>query len=214
MEQYFTELTQTEVREFFHPNLWPNTPDILSDYLRDGGRPAFMTRLVLAATLGASYGIYGPAYELCENKRKDTVSEEYLNSEKYELKHWDIDDPSSLKDFIAKVNRTRQGNPALQGDLSLRFHPVDNEQLICYSKQTEDLSNIILMVVNLDYRYKQSGWVELPLKELGQDADHPYQVHDLLNDKSYRWRGSRNYVELDPTSCPAHIFRIEPSVAE
>ncbi len=214
LEQYFTELTQTEVREFFRPNLWPNTPDILSDYLRDGGKPAFMARLVLAATLGASYGIYGPAYELCENKRKDTASEEYLNSEKYEIKHWDTNNPDSLKGFIASVNRIRRENPALQSDLSLRFHPVDNEQLICYSKRTEDLANIILVVVNLGYRYKQSGWVELPLNELGLEVDQPYRVHDLLNDKSYRWRGSRNYVELDPQTCPAHILRVEPAVAE
>jgi len=208
LTQYFTELTQTEVQEFFRPNLWPNTPDILSDYLRDGGRPAFMTRLVLAATLGANYGIYGPAFELCENHRKDTISEEYLNSEKYELKHWDTDSPNSLKDFIAQVNDIRRENPALQSDWSLRFHSVDNDQLICYSKHTEDLSNVILVVVNLDYRYKQSGWVELSLEELGLDYGQSYEVHDLLVDTTYQWQGSRNYVELNPQKIPAHIFRI------
>ena len=210
--QYFTELTQTEVREFFRPNLWPNTPDILSDYLRDGGRPAFMIRLVLAATLGANYGIYGPAFELCENRRKDTVSEEYLDSEKYELKHWNIKSANSLKDFVARVNRIRRENPSLQGDWSLRFHPVDNEQLICYSKQTEDLTNVILVVVNLDYRWKQSGWVELPLDTLGINASQSYQVYDLLNDASYRWKGSRNYVELDPDISPAHIFLVQQTL--
>jgi starch synthase (maltosyl-transferring) len=208
LTQYFTELTQTDVREFFRPNLWPNTPDILGDYLRDGGRPAFMTRLVLAATFGANYGIYGPAFELCENRRKDTVSEEYLNSEKYEIKHWDIDSSNSLRDFITQVNHIRRENPALQSDLSLRFHSVDNEQLIGYSKRTEDLTNIILVVVNLDYRYKQSGWVGLSLEEFGLDPGQPFKVHDLLADATYQWRGPRNYVELDPKKVPAHIFRI------
>jgi starch synthase (maltosyl-transferring) len=206
--QYFTELTQTDVREFFRPNLWPNTPDILSDYLRDGGRPAFMTRLVLAATLGANYGIYGPAFELWENHRKDKESEEYLDSEKYELKAWDINSPNSLKDFIALVNSIRRENPALHSDLSLYFHSVDNDQLICYSKRTEDFSNVILVVANLDYKYKQSGWVDLSLEELGLDNDWPYEVHDLLVDVTYGWQGSRNYVELDPGKIPAHIFRI------
>jgi len=213
LTQYFTELTQTDVREFFRANLWPNTPDILSDYLRDGGRPAFMTRLVLAATLGANYGIYGPAFELCENHRKDDESEEYLNSEKYELKDWDIQSPSSLKDLIARVNRIRRQNLALQNDLSLRFHSVDNEQLICYSKRTGDFSNVILVVVNLDYRYKQSGWVDLSLEELGLDHGNSYEVHDLLGDATYNWQGVRNYVELDPQKIPAHIFRIHQGIA-
>jgi starch synthase (maltosyl-transferring) len=209
LTQYFTELTQTDVREFFRPNLWPNTPDILSDYLRDGGRPAFMTRLVLAATLGANYGTYGPAFELCENRRKDRESEEYLNSEKYEIKHWDIERPDSLKGFIARVNGIRRENPALQSDLSLRFHNTDNDQLICYSKRTEDHANVIVVVVNLDYRYKQSGWVALSLEELGLDYDQSYEVHDLLTDTVYRWQGPRNYIELDPKKIPAHIFRVE-----
>jgi len=214
LTQYFTELTQTDVREFFRPNLWPNTPDILSDYLRDGGRPAFITRLVLAATLGANYGIYGPAFELCENRRKDKESEEYLNSEKYELKQWNIKSRNSLKDFITRVNGIRRENPALQSDLSLCFHPVDNDQLICFSKRTEDLSSLILVVVNLDYRYKQSGWIELSLEEVGLDNNRPYEVSDLLTDVTYRWQGSRNYVELDPRKIPAHIFRINRGIAK
>jgi len=212
LTQYFTELTQTEVREYFRPNLWPNTPDILTEYLQSGGRPAFMARLVLAATLGASYGIYGPAFELCVDQPREPGSEEYLNSEKYEIKHWDIARPDSLKDFIARVNRIRRQNPALHSDWSLRFHTLDNEQLICYSKHTEDLSNIILVVVNLDYRHTQSGWVELPLAELGHTPQEPYQVHDLLDDARYLWHGSRNYVELNPQICPAHIFRVQRRV--
>jgi len=209
LEQYFTELTQTPVREFYRPNLWPNTPDILSDYLRDGGRPAFIARLVLAATLGANYGIYGPAFELCENCRKDTVSEEYLNSEKYEIKGWDIEKPDSLRGIIRLVNKARRENPALQSDHSLRFHHVDNDQLICFSKCTQDRSNVILVVVNLDYRYRQSGWVTLSLEELKIAQNREYQVHDLLVDATYTWKGPRNYVELSPEKLPAHIFRVE-----
>jgi starch synthase (maltosyl-transferring) len=210
--QYFTELTQTEVREYFRPNLWPNTPDILTEYLQFGGRPAFMARLTLAATLGASYGIYDPAFELCETRPREPGSEEYLDSEKYEIKNWDIGGPGSLKDFTGRVNRIRRENPALQDDWSLRFHEVDNEQLICYSKRTHGHSNVILVVVNLDPHHTQSGWVEFPLKELGIDAQQPYQMHDLLSDARYLWQGSRNYVELSPHIVPAHIFRIRRRV--
>jgi starch synthase (maltosyl-transferring) len=209
---YFTTLTQTEVREFFRPNLWPNTPDILTEYLQFGGRPAFMTRLVLAATLGASYGIYGPAFELCENRPREPGSEEYLNSEKYEIRHWEIDRPESLKDFIARINRIRRDNPALQHDWCLRFHGVTNEQLLCYSKQTEDHWDVILVVVNLDPYHTQSGWVELSPEALDFPDDDPYQVHDLLSDSRYLWQGRRNYVELDPKVVPAHIFRLRRRV--
>jgi starch synthase (maltosyl-transferring) len=213
LTEYFNELTQTDLKEFFRPNLWPNTPDILSDYLRDGGRPAFMARLVLAATIGANYGVYGPAFELCENHRKDTTSEEYLDSEKYELKRWNIADPDSLKDFIARVNRIRMENPALKGDLNLRFHEVNNDQLICYSKRTEDHANVILVVVNLDYRYRQSGWISLSLEELGLRSNEIYEVHDLLVDTVYHWQGARNYVELDPRKIPAHILKVQRQAA-
>lgn len=206
--QYFLEINQTEAREYFRSNLWPNTPDILTEYLQSGGRPAFMSRLILAATLGANYGIYGPAFELCENQPREPGSEEYLDSEKYEIKFWDIERSNSLKDFIARVNRIRKENPALQSDSNLRFHTVDNDKLICYSKNTEDLSNIILVVVNLDPHYTHSGWVELPLRELGLDPTQPYQVHELLSDARYLWQGHRNYVELNPHISPAHILRI------
>ena len=210
--QYFTDLTQTQVREYFHPNLWANTPDILTEYLQFGGRPAFMSRFVLAATLGASYGIYGPAFELCETRPREPGSEEYLDSEKYEIKNWDIGRPDSLKDFIGRVNRIRRENPALQGNWSLRFHKVDNDQLLCYSKRTDDLSNTVLVVVNLDPHYTQSGWVEFPLEELGIDPQKPYQMHDLLSDARYLWQGSRNYIELNPQIVPAHIFRMRRHV--
>jgi starch synthase (maltosyl-transferring) len=209
---YFTELTHTEVREFFRPNLWPNTPDILTEYLQLGGRPAFMTRFVLAATLGASYGIYGPAFELCESRPREPGSEEYLNSEKYEIKGWDIARPDSLKDLIARVNRIRRENPALHRDGDLRFHSVTNDQLLCYSKHTEDHADVILVVVNLDPHHTQSGWVELSSEVLEGARESHYQVHDLLSDSRFLWHGQRNFVELNPSVVPAHIFRLRRRV--
>lgn len=208
LTQYLEELTRTEVREYFRPNFWPNTPDILNEYLQFGGRPAFMIRLVLAATLAANYGIYGPAFELCVRTPREPGSEEYLDSEKYELKVWNLETPQSLRHFIAQVNRIRRTNPALQSDWQLQFHPVDNDQLICYSKQTEDRSNVIVVVVNLDPFHTQSGWVSLPLEELGIDPQRPYQMHDLLSNARYLWRGPRNYVELRSDTIPAHIFSV------
>ena len=208
LTDYFNELTHSEVREYFRPNLWPNTPDILPEFLQVGGRPAFMIRFILAATLGASYGIYGPAYELCENTPYQSGSEEYLNSEKYELKHRDLDSAWSLKDFIARINRIRKMNPALQSNQNLRFHGTDNPSLICFSKATDDLSNIIVVVVNLDSFHAQTGWVDLDLNSLGLDAAHAFQVHDLLGEGRYLWQGPRNYVELLPESLPAHILHV------
>lgn len=208
LTDYFTDLTKTEVREYFRPNLWPNTPDILTEFLQVGGRPAFMIRFILAATLGANCGIYGPAYELCENVPVQPGSEEYLNSEKYELKQRDLKAPESLKGLISAVNRIRKENPALQSDWSLRFHQTDNPALICYSKATNDLSNVILVVVNLDCFHVQSGWLNLDLAPIGVDPNHAFQVHDLLGEGYYLWQGPRNYVELTPGSLPAHIFRV------
>lgn len=205
--EYLTELMKTEVREYFRPNFWPNTPDILPEQLQYGGRSAFTIRMALAATLSSSYGIYGPAFELCVN---DAVpgKEEYLHSEKYELKHWDWDAPGNLKDFIARVNRIRRENPALQIPWILKFYEVDNDYLLFYAKATEDFSNIILVVVNLDPYHTQSGWLKVPIHELGIDPDQPYLVHDLLSDDKYIWQGERNYVELNPQVLPANILRI------
>ena len=206
LTEYFEELTQTDVRDFFRPNLWPNTPDILTDYLQNGGRPAFMIRLVLAATLGANYGIYGPAFELAENSAVRQGSEEYLDSEKYQIRNWDLDNPASLSGLITTINKIRRENPALHSDLSLQFHPVDNEQIIAYSKTTDDLLNIVVVVVNLDPERTQAGMIDLPLDALHLDPRQPYQMHDLLTDTKYVWRGLRNYVELNPQRLPAHIF--------
>ncbi len=208
LTEYFIELTAGEGREYFRPNAWPNTPDILHEYLQLGGRPAFMTRLVLAATLCANYGIYGPPFELCENKPRQPGSEEYLDSEKYQIKHRDLDRPDGLRDFITRVNAARRDNPALHSDWNLRFHSIDNDQLICYSKVTRERTDAMLMVVNLDWEHTQSGWVDLNLEELGVAGGEAFQVHDLLSDARYLWHGPRNYVELNPHICPAHVFRL------
>jgi starch synthase (maltosyl-transferring) len=205
---YLTELTKTQVREFFRPNQWPNTPDILTEFLQSGGRAGFALRYVLAATLGANYGIYGPAFELLEGRPVRSGSEEYLDSEKYQIRHWNLDTPGSLRGLISAVNRARRDNIALQNDWSLDFHPVDNEQIICYSKRSADTANLIVVVVNLDPFRTQSGFVTLPLDEFHIEEDQRYQVHDQLSDARYVWTGRRNYVELNPASIPAHIFLI------
>jgi starch synthase (maltosyl-transferring) len=212
LRAYFEELSSYPANEFFRPNLWPNTPDILSEYLQTGGRPAFVVRLVLAATLGANYGIYGPAFELAVDAPLEIGREEYLDSEKYQLCSWDVDRRDSLRYLIARVNRIRRENPALQQDRNLRFFPVDNDQLICYGKQTDDGSVRVLVVANLDPHHTQSGWVDLPLEPFQLEPEGSYQMHDLLSDARYLWRGGRNYVELNPQVMPAHIFRIRRKV--
>jgi starch synthase (maltosyl-transferring) len=209
LTEYFTELSRHASREYFRPNHWPNTPDILTAYLQHGGRPAFMTRLVLAATLGANYGIYGPAFEHCENVPREPGAEEYRNSEKYEVRFWDLDKPDSLRSLVAAVNRARRENPALQQEWNLRFITIDNDELLCYSKYTDDRSNVVIMVVNLDPHHLQSGWLEVPLDELGIDRERSYEVEDLLSGTSYLWQGARNYVELKPQVCTAHVFRVK-----
>jgi starch synthase (maltosyl-transferring) len=207
LTDYFTKLTKAPVREYFRANLWPNTPDILPEVLQMGGRPAFMLRLLLAATLGANYGIYGPAFELGENTPREPGSEEYLNSEKYEIKNWDLESPGSIGHFIARINRIRRDNPALQQDRSLTFHETDNPHLICYSKASEDRSNVIIVVVNLDWAHTQSGWVTLDLDSLGLESNRPFEVEDLLSGGHFLWQAPRDYVELVPVSLPGHILR-------
>jgi starch synthase (maltosyl-transferring) len=207
LTDYFRELTETPVREYLRPNLWPNTPDILHAYLQTGGRPAFMVRGVLAATLGASYGIYGPAFELCEREPREPGSEEYKNSEKYEVKHRDPAAPGSLRPFLTTLNGIRRENTALQSDGTLRFHETDNPALLCYSKGTAG-ANVVVTIVNLDPVYRQSGWVTLDLAALGLTGDGTYEVHDLLAGKRHLWQGARNYVELTPSVAPAHILRV------
>jgi starch synthase (maltosyl-transferring) len=205
---YLTELTQTPVREFFRANQWPNTPDILTEFLQMGGQPAFVIRLLLAATLGANFGIYGPAFELLENRPVRHGSEEYLDSEKYEIRQWDLERPDSLRPLIARVNEIRNTNPALQNDWSLRFHPSENDQLICFTKESDDRTNLLLTVINLDPYHTQSGFVTLPLYELEIPEDRAYEAEDLLSGERYLWRGPRNYIELNPDRRSGHILRI------
>jgi starch synthase (maltosyl-transferring) len=208
LTQYMKELTQTDVSEYFRPNFWPNTPDILPEHLQYGGRQAFMLKLVLAATLSSNYGIYGPTFALYINEAIPD-KEEYINSEKYELKFWDWDKPGNLRDLITRVNKIRRENPCLQTTRNIEFYETDNDHLICYGKFTDDLSNIILVVANLDSFHTQSGWLTVPIKKLGIEPGQSYLVHDLLGDDKYIWQGERNYVELNPHIAPAHIFSIK-----
>jgi starch synthase (maltosyl-transferring) len=210
LTDYLIELTRTGAVEFFRPNFWPNTPDILHAYLQTGGRSAFASRLVLAATLASSYGIYGPAFELMEHTPREPGSEEYLNSEKYEIRTWDLDRKDSLAPLVTRINEIRRGNPALHDIRRLRFHGIDNQQLIAYSKTTEDYSNVILVVVNLDPRNPQSGWTSLDLGELGVGPMDSFEVEDLLTGASHTWQGSSNFVRLDAGGEPAHVFRVHP----
>jgi starch synthase (maltosyl-transferring) len=211
IERYFRELTQTVVKEFFWPNLWPNTPDILPEYLQSGGRSAFLIRLTLAATLSTNYGIYGPAFELCINEAREPYTEEYLNSEKYEIHHWNLDHPDSLKPYITRINRIRRENPALKQN-NLIFHPVKNEAIICYSKHTDNYENIIVVVINLDPHHTHSAWLKLPVNQFGLDDHKTFQMHDLISNARYMWHAGENYLELDPNVVPAHIFRIRRRV--
>jgi starch synthase (maltosyl-transferring) len=209
LRDYLTDLTTTEVSEFFRPNFWPNTPDILHEDLQTGGRPAFMARYALAATLSSNVGIYGPAFEQVEHTPREPGSEEYLHSEKYEIRYWELHKPDDLTAFIAAVNRARRENPALQRNRNLRFHAVDNPDLLCYSKTSDDGDNVIFVVVNMDYHATQSGWVEFSPAAVGLPHATPFTVRDLLTDVAYHWDGYWNFVQLVPQQSPVHLFRLE-----
>jgi starch synthase (maltosyl-transferring) len=212
LTDYFTELDLGPGREYYRPNVWPNTPDILPETLQSGLRPVYAARLILAATLSANYGIYGPTYELMESTPREPGSEEYRDSEKYQLRNWSLDRPDSLRSLIARMNQVRRENPALQSDANLHFCKIDNEQMIAYLKLDAASGNAILTVVNLDPHHSQSGWVDLDVEAMNFDAEQPYQVHDLLSDQRYLWRGRSNYVLLDPNRSPAHVFRLRRRV--
>jgi len=205
---YFTELSQGAGREYFRPNVWPNTPDILPAALQYGGRPVFMARVAMAATLAASYGIYGPAYELLEGRALRAGGEEYLDSEKFERRVWDRSRDDSLADFIAVLNRVRRENPALQSDAGLRFLGIDNEQMLAYAKTSADGANTVVCIVNLDPHHTQSGWVDFDLGAFGLQPDQVYQLHDLLSGSHFLWHGSRNFVSLDPQRVPVHVMAL------
>jgi len=207
LREYFTELTSTDVPEFFRPNLFANTPDILHAYLQAGGVPAFRVRLVLAATLGASYGIYS-GFELCEGRAIEGT-EDYADSEKYEYRQRDWDEPGHIKDLVATLNRIRRENTALQFDRGLQFHQTDNPELVCFSKTSPDGVNVIVVVVNLDPRHTQEGRARVPLPALHGGDQTRFVMHDLLTDVRFEWQESDNFVRLDPTEWPAHVLRLE-----
>jgi starch synthase (maltosyl-transferring) len=207
LTEYFTELTQTDVREYLRPNLFANTPDILHEYLQHGGRTAFQVRLVLAATLGASYGIYS-GFELAENVPVRQGSEEYLDSEKFQIRPRNFEQAGSLAELIGRVNAIRRAHPALQRDWGLRFHQTDNPELMCYSKRSEDGADVLLVVVNLDPGHMQHGFIQLPVVAWGVSPHTTIEVHDLLSDERYYWRGEWNYVRLDPQSHVAHVLQV------
>ena len=209
--EYFTELTQTEMREYFRGNLWPNTPDILPVHLQEGGRPAFMVRALLAATLSSVYGIYS-GFELCENAALPG-REEYLDSEKYQLKARDWNAPGNIKDWITRLNRIRSENRALQFYDNLKFYRAEDDHILFYGKMTPSRDSIILVVVNLDPFRRHHSYIDVPIEEFGATPNDEYEVHDLLTDSRYRWRGRRNYVELDPAIQPAHVFRVRRPAA-
>jgi starch synthase (maltosyl-transferring) len=200
--EYFTELTTTETREYLRPNLFANTPDILHAYLQRGGRPAFQTRLLLAATLGASYGIYN-GFELCEGRAVSPGSEEYADSEKYQYRKWDWDRPGNIAELVCRVNAIRHQHRALQFDATLRFHATDNDQIIAYSKTSPDGSDRILTIVNLDPHHMQHGHIDVP--DAG-GSDDLFEARDLLDDARYVWRRGLNYVRFDPDIRQGHIL--------
>jgi starch synthase (maltosyl-transferring) len=213
LETYIKELAHGPGVEYFRPNVWPNTPDILTEFLQHSGRAGFMIRAVLAATLAANYGIYGPAFEHMEHLPREPGSEEYLHSEKYQLRHWQLDRQDSLAPFLARLNRIRRDHPALRDDASVRFLDLDNEQLIAYAKVLPDpATDALVIIVNLDPYHAHTGWLTLPLAELGLEDHRAYRMYDLLGGASFLWQGSRNFVQLDPRGLVAHVFRVAKHV--
>jgi starch synthase (maltosyl-transferring) len=205
--EYFTEITSRPVSDYFRGHLWPNTPDILHETLQRGGRPAFKVRLVLAATLSSLYGIYS-GYELCENAPREPGSEEYLNSEKYELKTRNWREAGNLVQFITRVNAIRREHPALQRYDNLRFYPSMSPSVLWYGKMTPDRDDVVLVAASLDVSQTQETLVEVPLDELGMSEHEPYLMHELLSDSTWEWRGRRGYVKLDPHVDSAQIFAL------
>lgn len=203
LTEYMQQLTRTESVEYLRPNFFANTPDILPENLQYGGRASFMMRATLASMLSSTYGVYGPAYELCIS---DAISgsEEYRDSEKYEIKTWNLDDPISIKDYLKRLNDIRKEHPALQNNRSIRFFDISNEQMLAFSKMDKDSDDVVLVVVNLDPLCAQSGQLTLPLKEFG--VEQQFQVHDLISNRRYTWTGATNLVTLDPALSPAYVF--------
>jgi starch synthase (maltosyl-transferring) len=205
LREYLTELTQTELQEYMRPNFFANTPDILHAYLQNGGRPAFEVRLVLAATLAASYGIYS-GFELCENVPVRPGSEEYLDSEKYQVRPRNWQQPGNLNELVARVNAIRRSHAALRQNATLVFHPTENPSLLWFSKHAG--GDRVFVVANTDPHWMQHGRIQVPIAELGIGPGQSYFVEDLLDGARYVWQGEWNYVRLDPAERVAHIFVI------
>ena len=214
LQEYLLELTSSPLKHVMRPNFWPNTPDILHEEFQSGDRNRFIIRMVLAATLSSNYGMYGPAYELCEHVPVPGSKEDYLNSEKYEIKQWDLDRPGNIRAEITRVNRIRKENAALQQTIDLTFVRIEaspgkeHDQLMGYVKRSVDDNNIIFVVVNLDSTNTQGGWLRFPLELFNLPHDYPFKVEDLLSGARYDWNGEWNYVEVNPWIMPAHIFRV------
>jgi starch synthase (maltosyl-transferring) len=207
LEEYVTELTKTDKRHYMRPNFWPNTPDILHHELTTGGEPIPIIRFILAATLSSNYGLYGPVYEFGINEQYPG-KEEYIDNEKYEIKHWDWKQLTKTAEVIARVNRIRRQNPALQATDNIAFAHTTNEQVICYVKRDEASANTLIIVVNMDPHHTQGAHVQIPARLLGMQDTHAYGITDLLSGDSYTWRGETNYVQLNPHDMPAHIFQV------
>ena len=210
LSEYLTELNTPPMRDFFRANFFANTPDILPEFLQHGGRPAFLIRALLAAMTSPVYGIYS-GFELCENTPVPG-KEEYLNSEKYQFKGRDWNAPGNIKDYITKLNAIRAGNRALRGFDNLRLQTAENDQILCFSKSTPSLDNIVFIAATLDPHSNQSAFVHVPLEEFGIGADEEYAMEDLLTGEVFHWRGSRNFVALDPQNRPAHVFRVRRQI--
>ena len=206
--EYLTELTQSPVAEYMRPNFFPSTPDILPEYLQGSGRPGFATRFVLAATLSSVYGIYN-GYELCEAAAVPG-KEEYLHSEKYEYKVWDWDRPGNIKELIAKVNRIRRENPAMQELTNLRFYNASNDNILFYGKVSADRANISLIAVNLDPFDAHGTDIEIPLHDLGLTEQDNFVVEDLLSGAKHLWSGARHHLQIGPDNDQAMILRVKP----
>jgi starch synthase (maltosyl-transferring) len=209
LTEYFWELAHGPGRNYFRPNVWPNTPDILARSLQRGGRASFVSRLVLAGGLSANYGIYGPVFELLWDEPAAPGSEEYLHSEKYEVHHHDLDDPRSLREIVARLNFARRSHPALQRDGGLRFLPVDNEHIMAWAKRDDSGADVVIGVVNLDPDWVQSGFVDVDLTDVGIAGGEMFAVRDALTDEIYLWQAGRNFVRLDPARVPAHLLALE-----
>jgi starch synthase (maltosyl-transferring) len=210
LTEYLTELTTPPMRDFFRANFFANTPDILPEYLQHGGRPAFLIRAVLASMTVPVYGIYS-GFELCENAPVPG-KEEYIDSEKYQFKGRDWNAPGNIKEYITRLNNIRRDNRALREYDNLRIHTAENDQILCFSKSTAALDNLLLVVVTVDAWNPQSAFVHVPLEQFGIGADEEYVMEDLLTGEKFHWRGSRNFIALDPHHRPAHVFRVRRAI--